>query len=146
MNIKRKLSLIVTALPRAFHRQGFGVQSPSDYELVRDVLFEKLHYYAYEELNLNSQLDRQMFRIKNRFRGMPIIIINTKSEDAKQQYLNALQSITPDTVMIMEHIDDENAALWSEAVKDSRTILTFDMRKRGLILFTAKRIKQNYNL
>ncbi|MCQ2259382.1 MAG: hypothetical protein MJZ41_15560 [Bacteroidaceae bacterium] len=146
MNIKRKLSLIVTALPRAFHRQGFGVQSPSDYELVRDVLFEKLHYYAYEEQNLNSQLDRQMFRIKNRFRGMPIIIINTKSEDAKQQYLNALQSITPDTVMIMEHIDDENAALWSEAVKDSRTILTFDMRKRGLILFTAKRIKQNYNL
>ena len=146
MNIKRKLSLIVTALPRAFHRQGFGVQSPSDYELVRDVLFEKLHYYAYEEQNLNSQLDRQMFRIKNRFRGMPIIIINTKSEDAKQQYLNALQNITPDTVMIMEHIDDENAALWSEAVKDSRTILTFDMRKRGLILFTAKRIKQNYNL
>lgn len=146
MNIKRKLSLIVTALPRAFHRQGFGVQSPSDYELVRDVLFEKLHYYAYEEQNLNSQLDRQMFRIKNRFRGMPIIIINTKSEDAKQQYLNALQSITPDTVMIMEHIDDENAALWLEAVKDSRTILTFDMRKRGLILFTAKRIKQNYNL
>lgn len=146
MNIKRKLSLIVTALPRAFHRQGFGVQSPSDYELVRDVLFEKLHYYAYEEQNLNSQLDRQMFRIKNRFRGMPIIIINTKSKDAKQQYLNALQSITPDTVMIMEHIDDENAALWSEAVKDSRTILTFDMRKRGLILFTAKRIKQNYNL
>ena len=50
------------------------------------------------------------------------------------------------TILIVEHIHDENADLWSLIVNDPRAIITFDMRKRGMVIFDKKRIKQNYLL
>ena len=37
-------------IQRWLHRYGFGIQSPWAYELVRNVLFEPLRYYAFDEL------------------------------------------------------------------------------------------------
>ena len=76
MNLRRTISLILTAIPRAAHRRGFGVQSPWAYELVRDVLYESLPYYAYDEQNLSSPMQQQLFRIQNHFQGQPIIVID----------------------------------------------------------------------
>lgn len=146
MNLRRTISLILTAIPRAIHRRGFGVQSPWAYELVRDVLFESLPYYAYDEQKLSSPMQQQLFRIRNHFQGQPIVVIDEKGEKASQQCEEVLQTVTPDTVLILEHISDENADLWTRMVDDSRTIITFDMRKRGLVIFDKKRIKQNYLL
>ena len=146
MNLRRTIHLILTALPRAIHRRGFGVQSPWAYELVRDVLFESLPYYAYDEQKLSSPMQQQLFRIRNHFQGQPIVVIDEKGEKASQQCEEVLQTVTPDTVLILEHINDENADLWTRMVDDSRTIITFDMRKRGMIIFDNKRIKQNYLL
>lgn len=146
MNLRRTISLILTAIPRAIHRRGFGVQSPWAYELVRDVLYESLPYYAYDEQNLSSPMQQQLFRIRNHFQGQPIVVIDEKGEKASQQCEEVLQTVTPDTVLILEHINDENADLWTRMVDDSRTIITFDMRKRGMIIFDNKRIKQNYLL
>jgi hypothetical protein len=146
MNLRRTISLILTAIPRAIHRRGFGVQSPWAYELVRDVLFESLPYYAYDEQKLSSPMQQQLFRIRNHFQGQPIVVIDEKGEKASQQCEEVLQTVTPDTVLILEHINDENADLWTRMVDDSRTIITFDMRKRGMIIFDNKRIKQNYLL
>ena len=146
MNLLRATHLFLTALPRAIHRRGFGVQSPWAYELVRDVLFESLPYYAYDEQGLNTPQERQLFRIRNHFKGQPIVVIEEKGEAATQQYEAAVQQATPDTVLIMEHIHNENADLWTQAVKDPRAIITFDMRKRGMVIFDPQRIKQNYLL
>lgn len=146
MNLRRTIHLLITALPRALHRRGYGIQSPWAYELVRDVLFEPLHYYAYEEQGLNTPLERQLYRIRNHYQGCPIIIIGTKGEAAALQYEETLQKATPDTVLIIEHIHDENAELWTYIVHDPRAIITFDMRQRGLVFFDKKRIKQNYLL
>jgi len=146
MNLRRTISLILTAIPRAIHRRGFGVQSPWAYELVRDVLFESLPYYAYDEQKLSSPMQQQLFRIRNHFQGQPIVVIDEKGEKASQQCEEVLQTVTPDTVLILEHINNENANLWTRMVDDSRTIITFDMRKRGMIIFDNKRIKQNYLL
>ena len=146
MNLRRTISLILTAIPRAVHRRGFGVQSPWAYELVRDVLFETLPYYAYDEQKLSTPLQRQLFRIQNHFQGQPIIVIDEKGEQASQRGEEVLQTATPDTVLILEHINDENAVLWTKMVDDPRAIITFDMRKRGLVIFDKKRIKQNYLL
>ena len=146
MNLRRTISLILTAIPRAIHRRGFGVQSPWAYELVRDVLFESLPYYAYDEQNLSSPMQQQLFRIRNHFQGQPIVVIDEKGEKANQRGEEVLQTATPDTVLILEHINDENADLWTRMVDDPRTIITFDMRKRGMIIFDNKRIKQNYLL
>ena len=146
MNLRRTIHLILTALPRAVHRRGFGVQSPWAYELIRDVLFEPLHYYAYDEQQLSTPMQRQLFRIKNHFQGQPIVVIDEKGEKANQRGEEVLQTATPDTVLILEHINDENADLWTRLVDDPRTIITFDMRKRGMVIFDKKRIKQNYLL
>ena len=146
MNLRRTISLILTAIPRAVHRRGFGVQSPWAYELVRDVLFETLPYYAYDEQKLSTPMQRQLFRIQNHFQGQPIIVIDEKGEQASQRGEEVLQTATPDTVLILEHINDENADLWTRLVDDPRTIITFDMRKRGMVIFDKKRIKQNYLL
>ena len=146
MNLRRTTHLLLTALPRAIHRRGFGVQSPWAYELVRDVLFESLHYYAYDEQGLNTPSEQQLFRIRNHFKGHPMVVIEEKGEVAAQQYEEAVQQATPDTVLIMEHIHDENADLWTRTVNDPRAIITFDMRKRGMVIFDPQRIKQNYLL
>ena len=146
MNLRRTTHLFLTALPRAIHRRGYGVQSPWAYELIRDVLFESLHYYAYDEKGLNTPSDRQLFRIRNHFKEHPIVVIEEKGETATQQYEAAVQKVTPDTVLILEHIHDENADLWNSIVNDPRAIITFDMRKRGMVIFDPQRIKQNYLL
>lgn len=67
---------ILTYPLRAWHRHGFDVQSPWAYEMVRDVLFEHLQYYAYASLGklrgvfsadgASSQaMDEQLFRLAN---------------------------------------------------------------------------------
>ena len=146
MNLRRTTHLILTALPRAIHRRGFGVQSPWAYELVRDVLFEPLQYYAYEEQHLTTSRQQQLFRIKNHYRHQPLIIIDDKAQVAAEKYEQALKRITHDTILIVENIDNENARLWDAIVHDPRAIVTFDMRHRGMVTFDTKRIKQNYLL
>ncbi len=126
-------------MPRWWHRHGFGIQSPTDYELVRDVLFEPLHYYAYNEQGLNNEADRQLYRIRL---WQPDVLIVCSPAD----YERALLSFSDNTVMVIEDISGSNEGLWQQVLLDPRARITFDMRHRGLILFDSKRIKQNYIL
>ncbi len=79
-----RLLYILTLPLRAWHRRGFDVQSPWAYELVCDVLFESLPYYAYDELRLlrdsfpkaagcKYSADERLFRIANRFAPCDIV-------------------------------------------------------------------------
>ncbi len=58
-------------LLRLKHSRGFGIQSPSAYAFYRDVVFERLPYYAYSRLTqfIDPQLSeascRLLFRIAN---------------------------------------------------------------------------------
>lgn len=147
MNLRRTTYLILTSLSRAAHRRGFGVQSPWAYEFIRDVLFEPLHYYAYEEQGLHTPLERQLFRIQNHFRGHPLEVVKTTiGDEAYDQILLFMKAAPPDAVLIIEHIDDENAKFWDRIVADPKATVTFDMGHRGLATFDPKRIKQNYLL
>lgn len=146
MNLRRTAQILTTSLTRTAHRHGFGVQSPWAYELIRDVLFEPLPYYAYQEEGLTTPLQQQLFRINNHYRNHPVIVIDEKGEAACAHYEQALQTLTPDTIIILEHTHNANANLWARIVQDPRAIITFDMRRRGMITFDSHRIKQNYLL
>ena len=146
MNLRRTTHLILTALPRAIHRHGFGIQSPWAYELVRDVLFESLPYYAYQEQRLTTPAQQQLFRIRNHYQHQPLVVIDRKGADASDCAEDAIRNATPDTILIIEHIHNENASLWEAIVNDPRTTVTFDMGRRGMAIFDKKRIKQNYLL
>lgn len=126
-------------MPRWWHRHGFGVQSPSDYELVRDVLFEPLHYYAYQDQGLRTPAERQLYRIRLWRPDSRII-------HSPQEYQSAAALATDDTVMVIEDISGQNEGIWQQILHDPRARVTFDMRNRGLVLFNSKRIKQNYLL
>ena len=146
MNLRRTIHLILTSPSRALHRRGFGVQSPWAYELVRDVLFEHAAYYAYQEQHLDTHLQQQLFRIRNHYRGHPILLIDEKGPAAENRYDTLITHITPDSILIVEHTHNENADLWDRIVADPRAIITFDMGQRGMVTFDPKRIKQNYLL
>lgn len=146
MNLRRTTHLLLTALPRAIHRHGFGIQSPWAYELVRDVLFEPLPYYAYQEQRLTTPAQQQLFRIRNHYQHQPLVVIDRKGGEAADCAEDAIRNATPDTILIIEHIHNENASLWEAIVNDPRTTVTFDMGRRGMAIFDKKRIKQNYLL
>ena len=146
MNLRRQAHLIWTALPRAAHRHGFGVQSPWAYELIRDLLYDRLHYYAYSDLQLRTPEQRQLYRIRLHYRHQPLVVITDTASVARQQYQQVVDTATADTVLVVEHTDDANARLWKYITDDPRAIITFDMGSRGLVIFDSKRIKQNYIL
>ena len=57
-------------LKRIRHCRGFGIQSPTDYSFVRDVVNEQRPYYAYSEVGLTddwlrSKLGRLYLRLAN---------------------------------------------------------------------------------
>jgi len=142
MHIKRHIQRAITFVPRRWHRHGFGVQSPFDYELVKDVLFENLAYYAYEDLNLKSKKEKQLYRLKLRF-GDKLICADKEAHQKFEQFANS-----PDDsyVMVIENISGKNHFLWLKILQDKRATVTYDLGNRGLVLFNRKRIKQNYLL
>ena len=146
MNLHRTTHLILTALPRAIHRRGFGVQSPWAYELVRDVFFEPLPYYAYQEQGLRTPQQQQLFRIRNHFGAEAVTVIDETGSAAVNHYADAIRQATPHSILVIEHIADDNALLWAQAVHDPHTTVTFDLGRRGIVTFDPKRIKQNYLL
>lgn len=140
--IYRYLQRIVSFIPRAWHRKGFGVHSPHDYELVKDVLFEKMAYYAYEDQSLTTKTDKQLYRLNLRF-GERLVVA---SKDAPEIYEQYASSDDDSKVMVVEGISGCNDPLWRKIVQDSRARVTFDLGNRGLVLFDKKRVKQNYLL
>ena len=67
---------------RFVRRYGFGIQSPWAYSFVKDVLCEKLRYYAYDDLLLQFpgrkvnaiKRDEQLFRLVNFFKPEEVIV------------------------------------------------------------------------
>lgn len=44
------MNSLIVFLRRIRHCAGFGVQSPTDFAFVREVIYERLPYYAYEDI------------------------------------------------------------------------------------------------
>ena len=139
MSLRRTLYNTYTAPIRWWHRHGFGVQSPSDYELVRDVLFEPLSYYAYQDQGIDTKQSQQLYRIRL---WRPHAIVIERAVD----YEDTARTATDQTTVVVEHITGCNEPLWQQILTDPRARVTFDMKDRGLVLFDKKRIKQNYIL
>ncbi len=146
MNLLRYIQEIVTCVPRFWHRHGFGIHSPHDYELVKDVLYENLSYYAYDEQNLVSSQDKQLYRIKLHFAERLVCIGSVSAKLAKETYEVYASSNDDTKVLVVESLNGSNYSLWKHILDDQRARVTFDMGKRGLVLFDRKRIKQNYLL
>ncbi len=167
----QRLRYVLVWLKRVGHCRGFGIQSPTDYWLVRYVINEHWPYYQYASLGredewLTRKMGRLYFRIANWLQ--PRVI----ESDGYRQYLQAgcqkakfgesteLIRLTLDgdyrgrlaiiynkvekhTVLIVEAIG-KNQEFWREIVADDRTGVTFDLYYCGIVIFDKSRHKQNY--
>lgn len=145
MNIARTLYVLLTYPQRIRHRLGYGVQSPWAYEMVRDVLFERLHYYSYEEQGIATSSDRQLWRLENYYRNSEFIYI-APGGAAADIYEQTAQQANAGTGLVIDGLMGTNAPIWQRILRDPRATVTFDLGDRGLVTFDKKRIKQNYIL
>ena len=167
----QRLKYILVWLSRIFHCRGFGIQSPTDYWLVRYVINEHWPYYQYaafmnEDDWLTRKLGQLYFRLAN-WRQPTVIesdaywnyfqagckkaTFGESSElirmmldgDYRQQLAFIYNKVKDDTVLIVEGLW-RNRSFWKEVKADERAVVTFDLYYCGIVLFDKKRHKQNY--
>jgi hypothetical protein len=170
-DIANQLKAASVWLRRIGHCRGFGIQSPSDYWLVRYVINEHWPYYQYEALGqdddwLTRKLGRLCFRIANW--RQPAVI----ESSAYREYLQAgcrkavwgesselmvlslegdwrsrlsyiYNKVSADSVLVVTGLSKARD-VWREIVNDERAVLTFDLYYCGIVLFDKKRDKKNY--
>jgi hypothetical protein len=167
----QKLKYLFIWLSRIGHCRGFGIQSPTDYWLVRYVINEHWPYYQYESLGqdddwLTRKLGQLYFRLANWCQPTTIesdnykeyllagcrkvtfgesseLIRMTLDGDYRQRFAYIYNKVYDDTVLIVEGIW-QNRAFWKELKADERVRITFDLYYCGVVLFDKKRHKHNY--
>lgn len=166
-----RLKQLFVWLRRICYSRGFGIQSPTDYWLVRYVINEHWPYYQYDSLGagddwLRRKLGRLYFRLAN-WRQPQVI-----TSDDYREYLQAgcrravfgegaelvvmpldgdwsrrletlYNKVDERSVLVVE-APCTNKAAWLEIVGDQRTGVTFDLYSCGIVLFDKKRAKKNY--
>ncbi|MBO4719400.1 MAG: hypothetical protein J5658_05955 [Prevotella sp.] len=158
-------------LRRITHCRGFGIQSPTDYWLVRYVINEHWPYYQYASFEngddwLTRKLGRLYFRMANwrqptvidsdgyqnyfhagckkaTFGDSSELVRMTLDGDYRQRLASIYNKVYDDTVLIVEGIW-RNRSFWKELRADERAVITFDLYYCGIVLFDKKRQKQNY--
>lgn len=161
-------------LSRLHHCRGFGIQSPTDYWLVRYVINEHWPYYQYATLGegddwLRRKLGLLYFRLAN-WRQPQTIVSSDYSDYWKAGCQQATITPTlPPRVELM-HIDVSNAdqlfnqlkgridersvvviegiwrnqAVWQQLVSNGQVSVSFDLHYCGILTFDPKRTKKHY--
>jgi hypothetical protein len=170
-DIANQLKAAGVWLRRIGHCRGFGIQSPSDYWLVRYVINEHWPYYQYEWLGRNDdwltrKQGRLCFRIANwrqpaviessAFRdylqaGCRKAVWGESSElmvlslegDWRSRLSYIYNKVSADSVLVVTGLSKARD-VWREIVNDERAVLTFDLYYCGIVLFDKKRDKKNY--
>lgn len=125
----------ISWLGRFRHRHGFGVQSPWAYTFIRDVLMEKLPYYAFPQLasqfhakdkrKRNQHRDEQLFRISQALKPEQIIVIGEDVE-VQKAYIMAPQNNSDKSGMLLYMKSAEDLTeRWAEQAEGC-TILVLD--------------------
>ena len=171
MSIALRLKAAAVWLRRIGHCRGFGIQSPTDYWIVRYVINEHWPYYQYETLGrgddwLTRKMGRLCFRLANWLQpsvvessdykdylqagcrksvfGESSELVVIPLEDSIQDRLSYIfNKVSPRSVLVVTGISKARE-LWRQIVDDERTGITFDLYYCGIVMFDKKRYKRNY--
>ena len=162
-------------LSRIHKCQGFGIQSPTDFDFVRTVVNEHSAYYAYDELQSDNWMQRKLgklyFRVANWRQPATILtndyqpwfqagcrsahIVSDLGDEALQlahieieqhQQLEQLYAhCNQQSVIIVEGICRDWQA-WHAIEHDTRTGTTFDLYYCGIVFCDTQRYKHNYRI
>lgn len=162
-------------LSRIHKCQGFGIQSPTDFDFVRTVVNEHDTYYTYNELQAKNWMQRKLgelyFRITN-WRQPATILTNNylpwfqagcrsarivsdldneplqlaHIEIEQHQQLEQLYTRCNQlSVIIVEGIW-RDWQTWHAIEHDTRTGTTFDLYYCGIVFCDTQRYKHNYRI
>lgn len=150
---------------------GFGIQSPTDYSFVRDVINEHRPYYAYEWLGRDDsweyrRLGLLYFRIANwhqpstLFDGVGAIDYlqegcrHSRIASAHEKVDLAVASLASDVSVVLDRCNDhavlivediqDYAPQWKELIGNGKVTVSFDLYYCGIVFFDKKRVKQHY--
>jgi hypothetical protein len=171
MSIALRLKAAAVWLRRIGHCRGFGIQSPTDYWIVRYVINEHWPYYQYETLGrgddwLTRKMGRLCFRLANWLQpsvvescdyrnyfqagcrktvfGESSELVVIPLENSSQDRLSYIfNKVSPQSVLVVTGISKARE-LWRQIVDDERTGITFDLYYCGIVMFDKKRNKKNY--
>ena len=147
MNIEDKIA-------RWWQGRGFGIQSKSDYEYLKDVIKESLPYYAYDKIK--TERARLIYRIclHENQKGRKVTLAGNFTDEE----LAAARSATKcdkreithlhgqETVIINDIDSDQGYAqqLWHQALKAEA--ITWDMGSIGVVRFIEGRFPEHYSI
>ena len=162
-------------LSRIHKCQGFGIQSPTDFDFVRTVVNEHSAYYAYDELQSDNWMRRKLgklyFRVANWRQPTTIlthnyqpwfqagcrsahIVSNLGDEPLQLAHIEIEQHLQLEqlyahcnqhSVIIVEGIYRDWQA-WHAIEHDTRTGTTFDLYYCGIVFCDTQRYKHNYRI
>ena len=171
MNQLKRLFVWLSRLHRC---RGFGIQSPTDYWIVRYVINEHWPYYQYSEVGrgddwLRRKLGRLYLRMAN-WRQPRVIVSNDYGDYWQAGCRRAV--ITNEATGIVElmhtdiseadslanrletSVDDHSVVVveglwrdreaWRRLKANQHVRITFDLYYCGILLFDSKRAKQDY--
>ena len=170
-DIANQLKAAAVWLRRIGHTRGFGIQSPTDYWLVRYVINEHWPYYQYEVLGqdddwLTKKLGRLCFRLANWLQPSVVesssyrdylqagcrktvfgesaeLVVMPLEGDCHDRLSYIYNKVSPRSVLVVTGIGKARN-MWREIVDDERTGITFDLYYCGIVMFDKKRDKRNY--
>ena len=169
MKIFEQVRIAVVWLWRCRHSRGFGIQSPWAYSFVRYVVNEHWPYYAYEQLNDETQgpiakkLLQLYLRLAN-FRQKDSWTIVTADrnhswEAAVRRYLLAgcreadcriAEPVAAETLtsgmVVVEGIGwkRRQRSLWQQLIADNHASVSFDLYYCGIVFFDQQLTKRQY--
>jgi len=110
---------------RLRYRLGYGVQSPSRYYFIRNVLHQRLPYYAYSSLprvHGSAAKARLLFRLANHIQAQEVVIYSDSQTNKEKVHTKALQFVFyagchSSTVSIVSSSDVSSTSEFTEKVK-----------------------------
>ena len=142
----------MNSIKRWWQGRGFGIQSKSDYEYLKDVLKEPLPYYAYEEIK--GDRARLIYRVCNRDRRRKVVFVGEipmeerlaaeKALGRKPDIVSTLNHLHKQDTVIISSITGENRELWNKAL--GARAITWDMGDLGLVRFLKDRYPEHYTI
>lgn len=162
-------------LSRIHQCQGFGIQSPTDFDFVRTVVNEHCPYYAYDEIEASDWCQRHLGQLYMRIANwrQPATILTNSYQHWFQAGCHSARIISElaDHPLQLAHIEIEQHARlqqlyahcqqqsviiiegiwrdwasWHAIEHDMHTGTTFDLYYCGIVLFDTQRYKHNYRI
>ena len=160
-------------LSRLHRCWGFGIQSPSDYSFVRNVVNEHWPYYAYEQLAAGDWLTRKLgwlyLRLANWRQPSAMLAdewqrywhagcrhtcftehldrleLGRVDIDDQEGFEGLAAKSDADSVLVVERLW-HNWQRWHAIERDPRVGTTFDLYYCGIVLFDKQRASHHYKV